>query len=716
MTASQPQRFVQKRVYPYGFDVDFQNPAIIVLCDVEAAVLNEDGEVQHVEKRKQQKRIQVKGLSENSDIWQLSGDMVEGSHLIHHSRREEIFDLLLQLQKHSVEQGQRLDGSRDVEEVLRRKHERETAEEARRMKEASQASMDDLESYLEMLYDDDHDTQISGASKIKQLAREDHHLEELAANPALLGALQRVLREEGHHSLTLATHVMYTLYRFSHYSKFHAPLRRNDTAPCALAVLERQIRYYFELQDGFQQKTEEERSRMVNPVRRLLKQQDHLLYLAVHLILNLSEDVTVEQDMREQGLVPMLVDLLHRNHVDLLTLTITFLKKLSIYAENKDEMLNTGVVTRVAKFVNRGSAALRSATLRLLLNLSFDPSAAESMIEERVVSKLIEVLPKVRDGVLRAVVLKLIYQIVLAVPEEGDGRRFKEVTTTIMTSIVEDRDPKEDGEDGEEEEEASEAMWAILSHLTEYRVHAEALLPYMEGLMTAFRDRPGRLQGRVLGHAMTVLEDRDLLSRYAGVLLEMLGEGKGKIKGENTDGVRAEILRVLGRMDLEGMTGREMRGMGMGRILEAVKDIIREEGDDEVIVEGTALIGDLLGPQGEEEGEEEEEGMDDLIGTLLTQDLPQVMIDRQENDAVVAQVLHTYLRALHHRRLRRVMVADRSVMGYLVDLLQDADAEVVAIALACLQVVAMKEPRWEKEIRWQRFRALNMTWLEAVGG
>lgn len=59
-----------------------------------------------------------------------------------------------------------------------------------------------------------------------------------------------------------------------------------------------------------------------------------------YLLLNLAEDAKVEMKMKNKKVVPMLVQLLERDNVDLLILVVSFLKKLSIFVENKVEMVS----------------------------------------------------------------------------------------------------------------------------------------------------------------------------------------------------------------------------------------------------------------------------------------------------------------------------------------------------------------------------------------
>ena len=63
------------------------------------------------------------------------------------------------------------------------------------------------------------------------------------------------------------------------------------------------------------------------------------LVVCLYFLLNLAEAPAVEEKMKNKGIIQQLVLLLARDNQDLQVLVVSFLKKLSIYAENKDEMV-----------------------------------------------------------------------------------------------------------------------------------------------------------------------------------------------------------------------------------------------------------------------------------------------------------------------------------------------------------------------------------------
>lgn len=104
----------------------------------------------------------------------------------------------------------------------------------------------------------------------------------------------------------------------------------------------------------------------------LTKKQDKLFFISFYILINLAEDINTEKKMLKKSLISYLVDMLDHKYEDLLILTLTFLKKLSIYEENKEELKSFKIIEKLYKFLSCSSFQLTFIVLRLLFNLSFD--------------------------------------------------------------------------------------------------------------------------------------------------------------------------------------------------------------------------------------------------------------------------------------------------------------------------------------------------------
>lgn len=145
-----------------------------------------------------------------------------------------------------------------------------------------------------------------------------------------------------------------------------------------------------------------------NKIKRLEKKQSKILFIGFYILLNLAEDPTTERRMIKRGLIDYLFNALERTSSDLLILTVTFLKKLSIYEENKNYFKTKGIIIKLSKFLPCSSQALIIITLRLIFNLSFDIEIREQCTQHGIVPKLINFL---KTPLFRGTSLRLLYHL-----------------------------------------------------------------------------------------------------------------------------------------------------------------------------------------------------------------------------------------------------------------------------------------------------------------
>jgi len=61
-----------------------------------------------------------------------------------------------------------------------------------------------------------------------------------------------------------------------------------------------------------------------------------MFLVAVNILLNLAENISIERKMKKRKISKFLIRLLERNSTHLLMITLIFLKKLSIFTDNKN--------------------------------------------------------------------------------------------------------------------------------------------------------------------------------------------------------------------------------------------------------------------------------------------------------------------------------------------------------------------------------------------
>jgi hypothetical protein len=145
-----------------------------------------------------------------------------------------------------------------------------------------------------------------------------------------------------------------------------------------------------------------------NKTAKLQRKQEKVFFVGFYVLLNLAEDVSVERKMVKKGLIENLLLAAERNSSDLLVLTVTFLKKLSVFEENKNIFKAKNILHVLAKFIPCSSQPLMNITLRLIFNLSFDVEIRELAVQFGMIPKLVSLL-KVPS--FRGRALKLLYHL-----------------------------------------------------------------------------------------------------------------------------------------------------------------------------------------------------------------------------------------------------------------------------------------------------------------
>lgn len=152
----------------------------------------------------------------------------------------------------------------------------------------------------------------------------------------------------------------------------------------------------------------------------LTRRSEGLLYVCVHLLLNLAEDLDIERKMCKRGIVGLLTPLLDRDNAFLLLLVINFLRKLSIFEENKDAMVAQNVGPRLVGLLPANGEVkgadtpgevkteLYASVLHLMFNLTFDPTMCQSFVTSGALPKVGAML---RAAPYRGIGLKLLYRL-----------------------------------------------------------------------------------------------------------------------------------------------------------------------------------------------------------------------------------------------------------------------------------------------------------------
>jgi len=298
------------------------------------------------------------------------------------------------------------------------------------------ATMVDLDSYLEMLYDDSH--KVEGTARILELTRDVKNLEALLLDdPTVPSALARVLgdHDSRHRDVSLLYNILRIFLVASHFHEMQeAIVMEHRVGSLTMRALEGELPEVTqgELATGGDGRNGQRL--LTEGGRNVSSSRSRLLFAGLWLLLNLATgNALVEEKMIKKQLIPRyLLPLLADNEntatdTDLCLLVLTFIKRLSVYEENVQQMAEGQLVPTLLKLVHVEVSMLRSsssssnarikhspndervteAALGVLYNLAFDPSLRLTMVIHGLLPTLVALLRG--KPAWRAQCLKLLY-------------------------------------------------------------------------------------------------------------------------------------------------------------------------------------------------------------------------------------------------------------------------------------------------------------------
>ncbi|KAJ8729488.1 hypothetical protein PYW08_001069 [Mythimna loreyi] len=614
-----------------------------------------------------------------------------------------------------------------------------------------------IDDYVELLYDDIPE-KIKGSALILQLARNPDNLIELARNEALLSALSRVLREEWKRSIELSTNIVYTFFCFSTYNEFHPVIIQYKIGSLCMDVIDYELKRYDQWKEKVEgkkqivtpDKNEPPKSRIPEPKRRpksgtwavadvnmqksrslvssyhedlcsasdeflsksdeeqmkrklktLSKRQEQLLRVAFYMLLNIADNIKVEEKMHKKDIVGLLIGAMERHtNIDLLILIVSFLQKLSIFIENKTSMASRGIVEKLAPLMNSTNADLVNVTLKLLFNLTFDTKLRNKMIKLGLLPKFIQFTS---DDKHINLAMKILYHLsmddrVKLMFTQSDC--VKLLTDMLLLNVNGESVGTKGGGSGAGTTDVLLALCINLAWCERAAGQMAAEGRLRDLLARAFRHRNAML--------MKLVRNLSHHPQNKALFVEFVGDIAGAVtNGETTEefmveclGTLNNILNTSNNIDIFAVVERY-------NLIPCIMKILDPDSaaEAELVLEGVVCAGALSG---------DERAAAALLRAGAAQALVQLLRLRQADDDHVLQTVFAFRQLLSHPRAADYLVQRTEAPAYLIDLMQDKNAEIRKMCDNCLDIISQMQNEWAVRIKVERFRCHNGQWLSVV--
>lgn len=294
--------------------------------------------------------------------------------------------------------------------------------------ELSQVSMDKIEKYSDLLYEEKYEDKIKGAMSILCLMLIPNNFKEIIEERgSILDILSRTLRDENKKSMELSIILLSFFNNYSYFTIYHQPLLSQSIGETCINVINyNSMKYDFRFDEmiRYSQSESISKNEYQHHLERfflLVRKQDRILKLSFYILSHLAEDLKVEYKMVKKDIVTVVMSQLNRRELQLILLLLTFLKKLSIFQINKDTMVKNGILEKISPFLKIKNANLLEVNIQLIYNLSFDCKFRLKFLEKK--DLFLQLVNLFKEGVSRGLILRIWYNLSL---EEKSMQYFYE--------------------------------------------------------------------------------------------------------------------------------------------------------------------------------------------------------------------------------------------------------------------------------------------------
>ncbi|XP_044733665.1 kinesin-associated protein 3-like [Chrysoperla carnea] len=389
--------------------------------------------------------------------------------------------------------------------------------------------------------------------------------------------------------------------------------------------------------------------------------------------------------MAKKNIVEMLVKTLDRENIELLTLCVTFLKKLSIRGCNKDEMDRLNCIAKLSKLLNYQDAELVHVTLKLLFNLTFDKKIRAKMLHQNIVPQLVNLL---RDDKHQNIVLKLLYQFSRD-RRTRSGFTYTECVHLVTDMVILSRNSTVDIE-----------LIALCINLSKDEENVEQLVD---------KNLVPDLLWRALLHKdpllMKMLRNISKHSFAKDSFLDYVEKIAACIEEQYFSNIdfAIESIGILGNLNLPDINYEQI--FVKYNLIPFIKNVLKTAEDDIIldiiVMLGTAIQVDIK-----------------CAELVCCQDLLTQIVDllnaKQVDDEIVLQIVYVFYQILAYEQWRPFLIKETDAVAYLIDLMRDKNKIVRKWCNYCLDLIALSDQEWASRIKVEKFRAHNSEWLDMV--
>jgi len=581
---------------------------------------------------------------------------------------------------------------REKEEKRRRKKKlKKFQKELHKNIPKEKAVLENIDKYLDYLYEDKITSKIKGTYLILQLVQQEpYNVEYFLENETLIGALGRILQEDRKKSTELVTNILEIFFCFSNFSQLHNILIQNKIGDTCLRQINLENKRY-DVRVAEMNKSKDRDADL--KLTRFLKRQEKLLYVCFYILLNLAEDINLEIKMVNRNITGLLLKLLDRTNVDhrlldeLHVLAVTFFQKLVAHRENLEKMRDGGIMMKLKNLMASKNDHLQIAVFQLLYRCTFSADMREQTSHFGMLPVLAKALHQPHN---QLIVLKILYNMSV------EDRYKSQIAFTGAVNYVTSLCCKC------QERMLPDWLIALAINLsTSQRSGEQMATPdVIHQLVKRCHGTSDPLCAKLLHNISTLGDDvQVMLKKYTHELIGMA------IHSESHDFL-VEILGTIGNIALTGMRFAET--MANTNIIEYLtKLLVPGFAEDDIILAVVICIGTFA---------TDPNTAPFLADQRLCHMLNKLFVEKIDDEEIALQLSYTLFKLLMHEPTRKSILATPNFIDAIFALADDQNSKIKQLTNYSLDIVAecgLSDDLAER-VRECRFEIHNRTWLTAV--
>jgi len=555
---------------------------------------------------------------------------------------------------------------------------------------------ENINKYVDMLYEEKYEDKIVGARNILYLIRNPQNMIDIIQNEensTVLGTLARTLRDEQKKSMELTLYLLAFFETYSYYYQLHPYILNLSIGEICLGIIDYNImKYEYRKDEIIRWSTDESKSNKeyINELEKFLfvvRKQDRILKMAFLILMHLAEDPKIEYKMVKKDIVKYIIKNLNRPNINVLSNLLLFLKKLSIFQVNKDTMIKEGILDKLMVLFDYQHPLIWMLNTQILFNLSFDHTFRMKIIEnEEYFLKLTEYF---KLAEFRSNLLRLLYNLSL---ESKSLPLFQKSECLYIVFELLDKFP---------EKIIGSELAALTINLVTYPENAKKL--GQGGRVKVLIERALKNSDfeliKIVKNIIKYSDDSDINEIYDNYVdnyfLKIINS-----KQESNEFL-IETLDILSYIETDW--SEKLEKFNLINFFE--KNLKSTTYDDDLLIAVISFFGNVAS---------DKDCAEAIANSNIINLLHSIILKKNDNYSIVFGIIFDLYQLLPMKETRKLIIENIELIHLVLSCLKCENSEITFVSLRFLEIVQLYDNKWSETIKRKKFKIYNSKIINSI--